>query len=140
MITGAVEQRPAAVVGQVAYYGDIVLVRFQRLQDAGQLIEFALIVGIPTIHHDAVRHIHKRHANRPLPGGAARSKSWNHSIEEWERNRGARPPEKCASGKRFSGDHFCALSTGFAVLCLGSPRRDWNGRLSGISQMMDWKG
>ena len=68
MITWAVKQRPPRVVRQIAEQDDIVFVRLHRLQNPRQLAELALVIRIPAVHHDAVRHVDEHHAHRRLTG------------------------------------------------------------------------
>src|ERR1019366_1067794 len=63
VIARAIEQRAPGVMGKVAEQEDVVLVRLQRLEDARQFAQFALVVRGPIAHYDAVRHVDERHAD-----------------------------------------------------------------------------
>ena len=131
VIAGAVEQRAPGVVGQVAEQQDVVLERLERLQDARQLAELALVVRVPVPHVDAVRHVDERHAHRRLAGAGC-----GEARESWHPGTAARRRCPCPAGT-------CVVASAFRVIIierspsvsrsdrLAAPR--WNGRLSTIS-------
>src|SRR5262245_15694898 len=111
MIAGAVQPRPPGVVRQVAEQEDVIFERLKRLQDPRQFTELPLIVRIPMLHHDAVRHIHEHHPHRRLAWRLAIRQRRGHHVEERERNRRPHSFEDCSSWNRFSRDHRLATSS-----------------------------
>ena len=121
VIARAIEQRAPGIVGQVAEHEDVVLERLQRLQDARQLGELALVVRVPVAHDDAVGHIDERHADRRFAARGA-AKAGTMASRKRKRDGGAHAAQKGAPGNRLASHHGCC-----------SPLRDWNGRLRTIS-------
>ena len=66
MIPRAVEQRPAAVVRQIAELHQVRPKVGERLQDARQLAQRTVLRDVPVRHVDAVRHVQKCQADGQL--------------------------------------------------------------------------
>ncbi len=106
VIAGAIEQRAAAVVGQVADLDHVAAERFERLEDARQLAgQRALLRHVPVLHVDAIRHVHEGQANRRF---GRRRERRHHRIEERKGDCGADALQKSPPRKRLaSNDHRC---------------------------------
>ena len=82
--------------------GEIVAVRLERLQDAGELIVPANTGGGPILHDGADREVGEQETQRRFARRRGHGGGRHHRIEQGKRNRRAHPAQKSSPGQALT--------------------------------------